>query len=73
MIEDSVDATGQLFRPRTSRSTCVPERVPPVHADRDRLVQVLINLLSNAAKFVEADAGRVSVGSSGDADAMRVA
>ena len=26
--------------------------MPPVRADRDRLVQVLINLLSNAVKFV---------------------
>ena len=31
--------------------------MPPVQADRDRLVQVLINLLSNAVKFVAADAG----------------
>ncbi|HYR08413.1 MAG TPA: ATP-binding protein, partial [Longimicrobium sp.] len=29
----------------------VPERVPPVLADRDRLLQVLSNLLGNAIKF----------------------
>jgi signal transduction histidine kinase len=32
-----------------------------VHADRDRLVQVVVNLLSNAAKFVPDQGGRVLV------------
>ena len=35
--------------------------MPTLHADRDRLLQVLINLLSNAAKFVPAGQGRVTV------------
>ena len=32
-----------------------------LHADRDRLLQVLLNLLSNAVKFVPQDSGRVVV------------
>ena len=44
---------------RQRRRSTMPEHVPPLRADRDRLMQVLLNLLSNAAKFVPAEGGRV--------------
>lgn len=37
----------------------LPEQVPVLQADADRLLQVLLNLLSNAAKFVPRSGGRV--------------
>ena len=62
IVQDSLDATRQLFRARNvTLEAHLPDRVPRVDADRDRLVQVLVNLLSNAAKFVEPGVGRVSV------------
>jgi Na+/proline symporter/nitrogen-specific signal transduction histidine kinase len=74
VIEDSIAATGQLFRARNvGLETRLPAGVPPIHADRDRVVQVLINLLSNAAKFVQPDSGRVLVTLSSTPDAVRVA
>jgi signal transduction histidine kinase len=76
VVEDSINATVQIFRAKNvGLEARVPDRIPPVHADRDRVVQVLINLLSNAAKFVRADEGRVIVelGTSGDAVRVSVA
>ncbi|MBI5790253.1 MAG: histidine kinase [Rhodocyclales bacterium] len=43
-----------------------------VLADRDRLMQVMVNLLSNALKFVPADSGRVQVGACGTPQELRV-
>jgi signal transduction histidine kinase len=73
VIEDSINATSQLFRAKNVHlETRLPAAVPPIQADRDRLVQVLINLLSNAVKFVAADTGRVGVQLFHDPDALRV-
>ncbi|MCW5652672.1 sensor histidine kinase [Hydrogenophaga sp.] len=37
----------------------LPERVRPIRADADRLTQVVLNLLSNAAKYAPRGTGRV--------------
>jgi Na+/proline symporter/nitrogen-specific signal transduction histidine kinase len=73
VIADSVNATEQLFRAKgVALAVHVPDHVPPVRADRDRLVQVLINLLSNAVKFVQPDEGSVAVELHARADAVTV-
>jgi two-component system phosphate regulon sensor histidine kinase PhoR len=50
-------------RRRHALNVAVPADLPPVLADRDRLAQVLINLLDNAVKFTP-DGGRVGLAAS---------
>ena len=74
VILDSLDTTAHLFRARAVQvESRLPDERPTVLADRDRLMQVLINLLSNAAKFVPASTGRVVVELTRGADSVRVA
>jgi signal transduction histidine kinase len=52
--------------------THLAEKLPPVTADLDRVAQVLLNLLSNAAKFCSATAGRVAVSTRAGGDHVEV-
>ena len=62
VIEDAVIATSQLVRENgVTLTVALPDRVPQVIADRDRLMQVLLNLISNAVKFSAKDDGRVGI------------
>ena len=50
VVEDSITAVSQLFKDQgVALEASLPQQVPPIVADRDRLMQVMLNLLSNAA------------------------
>jgi hypothetical protein len=61
LIEESAVATAQLMAERDIDLQLRLPASPRVTADRDRVKQVLLNLLSNAAKFCDAAEGRVIV------------
>ena len=62
LVTDAVRATSELFRDGgIAVALDLPDAVPLIRADPDRLTQVMLNLLSNAAKFVPRAGGRVEV------------
>jgi len=62
IVLEAVDATSQLFRDRgVAVVRPAPGPWPRITADRDRLMQVLINLLSNAVRHCPPSHGRVEV------------
>jgi Na+/proline symporter/signal transduction histidine kinase len=73
IIEETAVAVGQMVRDKqVMLETHLPPTVPQVTADRDRLMQVMLNLISNAVKFCDTGSGRVGVFLFAEADAVRV-
>src|SRR5829696_4977992 len=73
LIEESAAATAHLMAEREiDLELHLPEAPPRVMADADRVKQVLLNLLSNAAKFCDNADGRVIVELGVDDGAARV-
>jgi signal transduction histidine kinase len=62
VIEEALTTTSQLFEERNIQIELdLPEAIPPIIADRDRIMQVMLNLLSNAMKFCNSEAGWVGL------------
>jgi Na+/proline symporter/nitrogen-specific signal transduction histidine kinase len=62
LIEDAASSTAPLLRENAIALTLeLPPEVPRLRADRDRLMQVLLNLISNAAKFCARGSGQITI------------
>jgi Na+/proline symporter/nitrogen-specific signal transduction histidine kinase len=74
LVHQAVSTTQELFHERQATvAVSVPSPLPLLRADPDRLMQVLLNLLSNAAKFVPVPGGQVQVRLTTDAAGATVA
>ena len=73
LVSQAMNTTAEMFRERQiDVRVSLPAQVPPLKADPDRLMQVILNLLSNAAKFVPLSGGRVGVSLSSDDSGVTV-
>ncbi|MCU0838826.1 MAG: sensor histidine kinase [Rhodospirillales bacterium] len=73
VIEHSLTSLSQLFEEkRITIERRIQPGVPTVRADRDQMIQLVINLLSNAQKFVPAGWGRIVVSYQQTGDGVRV-
>ncbi|MDM8518413.1 sensor histidine kinase [Anaerolineales bacterium HSG6] len=62
IISETVISTDRLFQDQNIELILdLPGQVPPVMADRDRIIQVLLNLISNAIKFCATENGQVEI------------
>lgn len=62
IVTHASDSVSQMIRERGQEVRLVlPESVPLLLADHDRLVQVVLNLLSNASKFAAKSNGLITV------------
>jgi hypothetical protein len=73
IISETLMSTDQLFLEKKIRLDLdLPDSVPPVMADRDRIMQVLLNLISNAIKFCDDEAGQVQICMQTEQDVIKV-
>ncbi len=73
VIQDAVSTTSQLLQENgVALELDLPASVPAVQADRDRLMQVMLNLISNAVKFCDRKAGRIAIALRVLPEALRV-
>ncbi len=62
VVTEALDSVSQLFLEKKIELTQkVPHESVFIRADRDRIIQVVINLISNAVKFCEPENGKVTV------------
>jgi Na+/proline symporter/nitrogen-specific signal transduction histidine kinase len=62
IIRDSISASQQLIQENNiTLSIDVEDAAPEIEGDRDRLMQVMMNLISNAVNFCSPENGRIEI------------
>ncbi len=63
VVRQATDAMAAFFEKKRLRlDVRIPANLPPVYCDRARIGQVILNLLSNAARFTESGGATIVVG-----------
>lgn len=62
VIDDALQATRQLISDnQIELQTTLAGDLPQINGDRDRLIQVMVNLISNAVKFCRQPGGQIAI------------
>jgi Na+/proline symporter/nitrogen-specific signal transduction histidine kinase len=62
IVQDAVNSTRQLIHDKNiTIDVDLAQDVPMISGDRDRLIQVMVNIISNAVKFCDPDRGMIVV------------
>lgn len=73
LLEQAAGSMAELLRERGITLTLdLPAQVAPLQADADRITQVVLNLLSNAAKYAPAGRGQVHLSLTDSPEAVTV-
>jgi Na+/proline symporter/nitrogen-specific signal transduction histidine kinase len=73
IIDDALAATDQMIKDKNLKVELkLAEKVPLIEGDRDRLIQVMVNLISNAIKFCDKDKGQITIELHADEDQLEV-
>jgi len=74
VVREATDAMAAFFQKKSLRlEVRIPTDLPPIYCDRARISQVILNLLSNAARFTETGGATVEVCRQNGAITVRVA
>ncbi len=62
VVNEAVENSKQMMTDRNIKIALnLPQQVPPIAGDRDHLMQVMLNLISNAVKFCDRHNGKISI------------
>ena len=73
VVKDAILATSRLMQDKKVKIEAnLPALVPLIDGDKDRLIQVMVNLISNSIKFCERGRGLISVSLKAKANYLKV-
>ncbi|MGB0670926.1 MAG: ATP-binding protein [Rhodospirillales bacterium] len=73
VVRDAAEGLQSMVRERAGRLVLnLPDSLPPIHAEKDGLTQVVYNMVGNAARFMASDNGTVLVSMVREGDGLKL-